>query len=69
MIEGEELAKRLPNAQTPWKIGGFEEDAGSLDPEVVTPTMANYAKSLGIRIYTNCAVRGLKPQAVKFQMW
>ncbi len=29
----------------------------SLDPEVVTPTMANYAKSIGIRIYTNCAVR------------
>lgn len=60
MIEGAELKNRLVNAQTPWTIGGFEEDAGSLDPEVVTPTMAKYAKSIGIRIYTHCAVRGLE---------
>lgn len=60
MIEGAELAKRLPDAQTPWKIGGFEEDSGSLDPEVVTPAMANYAKSIGVKIYTNCAVRGIE---------
>ncbi|EKT60322.1 NAD(P)/FAD-dependent oxidoreductase [Providencia sneebia] len=60
MIEGAELAKRLPDAQTPWKIAGFEEDSGSLDPEVVTPTMAKYAKSIGVKIYTNCAVRGLE---------
>lgn len=60
MIEGTELANRLPDAQTPWKIGGFEEDAGSLDPEVVTPAMANYAKSIGVKIYIDCAVRGIE---------
>lgn len=60
MIEGQELANRLVDAQTPWKIGGFEEDSGSLDPETVTPAMANYAKSIGIPIYLNCAVRGLE---------
>ncbi|HGN0869903.1 TPA: NAD(P)/FAD-dependent oxidoreductase [Providencia alcalifaciens] len=60
MIEGQELANRLVGAQSPWKIGGFEEDSGSLDPETVTPAMANYAKSIGIPIYLNCAVRGLE---------
>lgn len=44
LIRGEELAKRLPNAQTPWEIGGFEEDAGSVDPETGAPVLAEYAK-------------------------
>ena len=60
LIRGEELAKRLPNAQTPWEIGGFEEDAGSVDPETGAPVLAEYAKKIGVKIFTNCAVRGIE---------
>ena len=60
IIEGEELKRRLPNAQTPWEIAGFEEDAGSVDPERGTTVLAEYAKKIGVKIYTNCAVRGIE---------
>ncbi len=60
IIEGEELKRRLPNAQTPWEVAGFEEDAGSVDPERGTTVLAEYAKKIGVKIYTNCAVRGIE---------
>lgn len=63
MIEGAELKQRLRGATTDWKIAGFEEDSGSFDPEVATFVMAEYAKKMGIKIFTNCAARGLETQA------
>lgn len=38
----------------------FEEDSGSVDPETGTPALARYAKQIGVKIYTNCAVRGIE---------
>uniref|UniRef100_UPI0008141F17 L-amino acid deaminase n=1 Tax=Proteus vulgaris TaxID=585 RepID=UPI0008141F17 len=63
IIEGAELNQRLRGATTDWKIAGFEEDSGSFDPEVATFVMAEYAKKMGVRIYTQCAARGLETQA------
>ncbi|MEY0289888.1 MULTISPECIES: NAD(P)/FAD-dependent oxidoreductase [Providencia] len=63
IIEGAELNQRLNGAQSKWTIAGFEEDSGSLDAEIATFVMADYAKKLGIKIYTNCAARGLETQA------
>ncbi|MFN6886950.1 FAD-dependent oxidoreductase, partial [Proteus mirabilis] len=57
LIEGAELKQRLRGATTDWKIAGFEEDSGSFDPEVATFVMAEYAKKMGIKIFTNCAAR------------
>ncbi|MBN1033905.1 FAD-dependent oxidoreductase, partial [Escherichia coli] len=59
-IKGEELSNRLVGAQTPWTVAAFEEDSGSVDPETGTPALARYAKQIGVKIYTNCAVRGIE---------
>ncbi|OAT34819.1 NAD(P)/FAD-dependent oxidoreductase [Proteus myxofaciens] len=63
IIEGSELETRLKGAKSSWKIAGFEEDSGSLDAEITTFVMAEYAKKLGVKIFTNCAARGLETQA------
>lgn len=60
IIKGEELSNRLVGAQTPWTVAAFEEDSGSVDPETGTPALARYAKQIGVKIYTNCAVRGIE---------
>lgn len=63
IIQGGELEQRLRGASSNWPIAGFEEDAGSLDAEIASFVMAEYAKKIGVRIYTNCAARGLETQA------
>lgn len=63
IIEGSELNQRLRGAKSDWKIAGFEEDSGSFDAEVTAFVMAEYAKKIGIKIYTNCAARGLETHA------
>ncbi|ECE0793504.1 FAD-dependent oxidoreductase [Salmonella enterica subsp. diarizonae serovar 58:r:z53] len=65
MIEGDELKSRLKGASSDWKIAGFEEDSGSLDAEITTFVMAEYAKKIGVKIYTNCAARGIETQGGK----
>lgn len=65
IIQGKELADRLPNAQTAWEIAGFEEDAGSVDPERGTTVLAEYAKRIGVKIFTNCAARGIETEGGK----
>ena len=62
-IEGAELQERIPGARTPWKIGGLEEDAASVDPENGAPMIARYLKTQGVKIFTRCAVRGIETQA------
>lgn len=62
LIQGAELRNRLKGATSNWKIGGFEEDSGSLDPEIAAFRMAEYAKKIGIKIYTYCAARGVETQ-------
>ncbi|MBM7345045.1 NAD(P)/FAD-dependent oxidoreductase [Pantoea coffeiphila] len=63
IIEGTELNNRLRGATSNWKIAGFEEDSGSLDPEIAAFVMAEYAQKMGVKIYTNCAARGIETQA------
>ncbi|ELW4385274.1 FAD-dependent oxidoreductase [Salmonella enterica] len=65
MTEGDELKSRLKGASSDWKIAGFEEDSGSLDAEIATFVMAEYARRIGVKIYTNCAARGIETQAGK----
>lgn len=62
IIHGSELNQRLKGAVSDWKIAGFEEDSGSLDPEIATFRMAEYAKKIGVKIYTQCAARGIETQ-------
>lgn len=49
MIEGDELKSRLKGASSDWKIASFEENSGSLDAEITTFVMAEYAKKSGLK--------------------
>lgn len=62
IIQGDELSQRLRGAKSEWKIAGFEEDSGSLDAEVAAFVMAEHAKKIGVKIFTNCAARGVETQ-------
>lgn len=62
IIQGTELQQRLRGASSSWNIAGFEEDSGSLDAEIASFVMAEYAKKIGVKIYTHCAARGLETQ-------
>lgn len=64
-IEGAELQAHIPGAQSPWKIGGIEDNAAGLDPEIGAPMIARYLKTKGVKIFTRCAVRGLETSAGK----
>lgn len=64
-IEGSELKNKLLHATTDWKLGAFEEDSGSLDSEITSFVMADYAKRIGVKFYTNCAARGIETAAGK----
>lgn len=61
-IDGAELQGHIPGARTPWKVGGLEENAASVDPEIGTPMIARYLQTKGVKIFTRCAVRGLETQ-------
>ncbi|PTV51793.1 NAD(P)/FAD-dependent oxidoreductase [Pseudomonas putida] len=64
-IEGNELQQRIPGARTPWQMAGLEENAASVDPEIGAPMIARYLQSKGVKIYTQCAVRGIETEAGK----
>jgi glycine/D-amino acid oxidase-like deaminating enzyme len=59
-IEGAKLQEHIPGARTAWKMGGLEENAASVDPEIGTPMIARYLQTKGVKIFTRCAVRGLE---------
>ena len=61
-IEGEELKQRLAGTSTNYPIAAFEADAGAVDPEIAAPVLAEYAKRIGVKIYTHCAVRGIETE-------
>ncbi len=65
IIEGKDLKQRLHGASSSWTIAGFEEDSGSFDAEIAAFVISEYAKKIGVRIYTNCAARGIETQGGK----
>ncbi|WP_445764939.1 NAD(P)/FAD-dependent oxidoreductase [Pseudomonas sp. RIT-To-2] len=62
-IDGSELKSRLPDSTTAWKVAAFEEDSGSLDSEITSFVMAEYAKKTGVKFFTQCAARGIETEA------
>lgn len=62
-LQGAELAQRLPGATTPWKTALIQDDDGSLEPAIAASVLAQAAIAKGVRIVTDCAVRGIETQA------
>ncbi|MFT8275261.1 NAD(P)/FAD-dependent oxidoreductase [Kerstersia gyiorum] len=62
-LEGAELEERLPGARTPWKTAFLQEDDGSIEPAIGASMLARYVQTQGVKIVTNCAVRGFETEA------
>lgn len=62
-IEGAELAKYIPGAQSPWKMGLYIDNDGGMEPAFAAPAVARGAQKLGVKIVTQCAVRGFETAA------
>jgi glycine/D-amino acid oxidase-like deaminating enzyme len=52
-----------PGATTTWLGGLFTYDDGRAEPSIAVPAMAEYFKSQGGKILTQCAARGVEQQA------
>ncbi len=59
MIEGEELAAKLPGATKTYKGALYTATDGRAEPQKAGPAIATAAQRLGAVVLTNCAVRGL----------
>ena len=62
-VEGAELQRLLPNAQSTWKMGLYVEDDGGVEPALAASAVARGAIALGVQVVTACAVRGFETQA------
>jgi glycine/D-amino acid oxidase-like deaminating enzyme len=60
MLSSAEVAKLLPGARQTWKGGIFSPSAGRAEPQKAAPAIANGARRLGAKVFTNCAVRGIE---------
>ncbi|MBQ0132062.1 MAG: FAD-binding oxidoreductase, partial [Comamonas sp.] len=62
-LEGAALAQLIPGAQKPWKMGLYIANDGGLEPAPAAPAVARGAQKLGVKIITQCAVRGVETAA------
>ena len=62
-VEGEELAKLIPGAQSTWKMGLYVPEDGGMEPALAAPAVARGALAKGVKIVTQCAVRGFETAA------
>lgn len=58
-----EVAERFPTAQRGFAGGLFSPTDGSAEPVLAVPALAEAARRAGVRIVTDCAVRGLDLKA------
>ncbi len=60
MIGSSEAATLAPGATTTWLGGLFTYDDGRAEPFIAVSAMAEYFKSKGGKIFTQCAARGIE---------
>ncbi|MDD9909652.1 MAG: FAD-binding oxidoreductase [Ahrensia sp.] len=59
IIDQHRAAELAPGSTVAWKGGLYTPDEGRAEPQIAVPAIAEAARRLGVRIYQNCAVRGL----------
>ncbi|MFC4167556.1 NAD(P)/FAD-dependent oxidoreductase [Teichococcus aestuarii] len=63
MLSAAEVAERLPDSTEGW-IGGMETPSdGRAEPSKAAPALAAAARRLGVKLFQNCAARGLETKA------
>ena len=65
LVSGAEADRLQPGSTRKWKGALFTSADGRAEPFLAVPAMARHAQKLGVKIFQNCAVRGVETAAGK----
>ena len=65
LVSGAEAERLQPGSTRPWKGALYTSADGRAEPFIAVPAMARHAQKLGVKIFQNCAVRGVETAASK----
>ena len=65
LVSGAEAERLQPGSSRAWKGALYTSADGRAEPFLAVPAMARQAQKLGVKIFQNCAVRGIETAAGK----
>ena len=65
LVSGAEAERLQPGSTRTWKGALYTSADGRAEPFLAVPAMARHAQKLGVKIFQNCAVRGVETTAGK----
>ena len=65
IVSGAEADRLQPGSTRKWKGALYTPADGRAEPFIAVPAMARHAQRLGVKIFQNCAVRGVETAAGK----
>jgi glycine/D-amino acid oxidase-like deaminating enzyme len=65
LVSGTEADRLQPGSTRTWKGGLYTSADGRAEPFLAVPAMARHAQKRGVKIFQNCAVRGVETAAGK----
>ena len=65
LVSGAEADRLQPGSTRKWKGALYTSADGRAEPFLAVPAMARHAQKLGVKIFQNCAVRGVETSAGK----
>ena len=65
LVSGAEAERLQPGSTRAWKGALYTSADGRAEPFLAVPAMARHAQKLGVKIFQNCAVRGVETTAGK----
>ncbi len=65
LVSGAEAERLQPGSTRTWKGALYTSADGRAEPFIAVPAMARHAQKIGVRIFQNCAVRGVETAAGK----
>ena len=65
LVSGAEADRLQPGSTRKWKGALYTSADGRAEPFIAVPAMARHAQKLGVKIFQNCAVRGVETSAGK----
>ena len=65
LVSGVEADRLQPGSTRKWKGALYTSADGRAEPFIAVPAMARHAQKLGVKIFQNCAVRGVETAAGK----
>ena len=65
LVSGAEAERLQPGSTRTWKGALYSSADGRAEPFLAVPAMARHAQKLGVKVFQNCAVRGVETTAGK----